>query len=67
MVDGGDHGPPLCHMAIGVVAIACAELFLGNNAEDFGGVALGSNEGPDFLDFSGFADEERAADASYSP
>ncbi len=42
-------------------------LLLGDHPENLGGVAFGSDEGPDFLDFAGFADEERAADASYAP
>ena len=37
----------------------------GDDAEDFGGVAFGSDEGPEFLDFAGFADEERAADDAH--
>ena len=37
----------------------------GDDAEDFGGVAFGSDEGPEFLNFSGFADEERAADDAH--
>src|SRR5437899_828924 len=40
-------------------------LFPGDDAEDFGGVAFGSDEGPEFLNFSGFADEERAADDAH--
>jgi len=37
----------------------------GDDAEDFGGVAFGSDEGPEFLDFAGFADEERTADNAH--
>jgi hypothetical protein len=33
--------------------------------EDFGGVAFGSDEGPDGFDFAGFADEEGAADDAH--
>jgi len=33
--------------------------------EDGGGVALGFDEGPNFFDFSGFADEEGAADDAH--
>jgi len=33
--------------------------------EDSGGVAFGFDEGPDFFDFAGFADEERTADDSH--
>jgi hypothetical protein len=33
--------------------------------EDGGGVAFGFNEGPDVLDFAGFADEEGAADDAH--
>ena len=43
----------------------CKGLLLGDNPEDFGGVALGFDEGPDFLDFSGFADKEGAADNAH--
>jgi len=45
--------------------VACEGLFLGDDAEDFGGVAFGSDEGPEFLDFTGFADEERTADDTH--
>jgi hypothetical protein len=34
---------------------------LRDNTEDCVGVAFGFDEGPDFLDFAGFADEEGAA------
>jgi hypothetical protein len=33
--------------------------------QDFGGVAFGFDEGPDLLDFAGFADEEGAADDAH--
>jgi hypothetical protein len=33
--------------------------------EDGGGVAFGFDEGPDFLDLAGFADEEGAADDAH--
>jgi len=36
-------------------------LFFRDDAEDFGGVTFGFDGGPEFLDFAGFADEERAA------
>src|SRR5260370_37109088 len=40
-------------------------LTLRDDAEDFGGVGFGSDEGPEFLDFSGFADDERTADDAH--
>jgi len=40
-------------------------LFFRDDFENFGGVALGSDERPAFLDFSGFADEEGAADDAH--
>ena len=40
-------------------------LFFRDDLKDFGGVAFGSDEGPDFLDLAGFADEERAADDAH--
>ena len=40
-------------------------LLLGDNPEDFGGVAFGSDEGPEFLDFTGFANEEGTADDAH--
>ena len=40
-------------------------LFLRDDLEDFGGVAFGSDERPDFLDLAGFADDERTADDAH--
>lgn len=40
-------------------------LFFCNDFEDFGGVALGPDDGPEFFDFTGFADEERAANDTH--
>ena len=40
-------------------------LFFRDDFENLGGVAFGSNDGPEFLDFAGFADEERAADDAH--
>ena len=45
--------------------VLARELLLGDDAEDFGGVALGPDDGPDFLDPAGFADEERAANYAH--
>jgi hypothetical protein len=42
-----------------------SRLFFRDDFEDLGGVPLGSDDGPEFLDFSGFADEKRAADNSH--
>jgi hypothetical protein len=43
----------------------CKRLFRGDGLEDFEGVALGFDEGPDVFDFAGFADEEGAADNAH--
>jgi hypothetical protein len=40
-------------------------LLFRDDLEDFGGVALGFDEGPEFLDFAGFADDERTADDAH--
>jgi hypothetical protein len=40
-------------------------LLFRDDLEDFGGVAFGSDNGPDFLDFAGFADEDRTADYAH--
>src|SRR5713226_6762446 len=40
-------------------------LLLGDDAEDFSGMAFGVDGGPDFFDFAVFADEERAADDAH--
>ncbi len=40
-------------------------LTLRDDSENFGGVAFGSDEGPEFFDFSGFADHERTADDAH--
>lgn len=39
--------------------------YLRNALEDSGGVAFGFDEGPDFFDLAGFADEEGAADDAH--
>jgi hypothetical protein len=41
------------------------ELFLQDALKDCGSVAFGFDEGPDFLNFAGFADEEGAADNAH--
>jgi hypothetical protein len=43
----------------------CGRLLFRDDLEDFGGVAFGSDDGPDFLNFAGFADDERAADDAH--
>jgi hypothetical protein len=40
-------------------------LLFRDDLEDFGGVALGFDEGPEFFDFAGFADDERTADDAH--
>jgi hypothetical protein len=40
-------------------------LFVEDESQDFGGVAFGFDEGPEVLNFSGFADEEGAADDAH--
>jgi len=40
-------------------------LLFRDDLEDLGGVAFGFNEGPELFDFSGFADDEGAADDAH--
>jgi hypothetical protein len=40
-------------------------LFLGDDPENFGGVAFGFDEWPEGFDFAGFADEEGTADDAH--
>jgi hypothetical protein len=40
-------------------------LLFRDDLEDFGGVAFGFDNGPDFLDFAGRADEDRTSDNAH--